>query len=143
MSEFQAATDVVEDRFHGAKIMFLDSSSSRTRLELIEPMGEESPLTHGLERGGGVHHLCFQVATVEGIGSWCKKSSIRKVFGPYPAPAFGGRKVVFVHSPGLGLIEFVETKNAIDLENLNDVSGKQLMKSFLDYKKLMNRKAKL
>lgn len=137
MTEFSDAEPVVEDPYHSARIQFLSSpKKSFPRLELIEPMGGDSPLNGGLERGGGPHHICFQVASVEAIDDWCRKASIRKVFGPNPAPAFGdGREVVFVHAPGLGLVEFVSTQDAGDIHEFNTVSASPLIKSFLAQRK--------
>ena len=31
------------------------------RIEFIEPVGNESPVRKALEKGGGFHHICFEV----------------------------------------------------------------------------------
>lgn len=136
-SEFQNAGPVVEDLNHFARIQFLACSKMKfPRLELIEPIGGESPLNRGLEQGGGSHHFCFQVASVASVDAWCRKTSIRKVFGPNHAPAFGeGRDVVFAHAPGLGLVEFVSTPGAPDISEYSDLSASPLVKSFLAKRK--------
>lgn len=35
-----------------------------TRLELIEPIGDDSPVTIFAKKGGGYHHLCFEVPDI-------------------------------------------------------------------------------
>ena len=145
VSNFSASSQIVEDAYHGARIQFLSSPQQPfPRLELIEPLGGDSPLNEGLDRGGGVHHLCFQIAFVNTVEAWCKRVSIRKVYGPNPAPAFGdNRQVIFVYSPGLGLIEFVDTPGAQPIEDFNDISGTPMLKAFLDHKKRINKRTSL
>jgi methylmalonyl-CoA/ethylmalonyl-CoA epimerase len=39
-------------------------------IELIEPLGDNSPITNFLkERGAGLHHLCFEVDNIEKVGN--------------------------------------------------------------------------
>lgn len=37
-----------------------------TKIELLEPLGEESPITAFLERSpsGGIHHVCYEVEDI-------------------------------------------------------------------------------
>ncbi|PHY08211.1 MAG: methylmalonyl-CoA epimerase [Nitrosarchaeum sp.] len=34
------------------------------KLELIEPIGDDSPVTNFAQKGGGFHHLCFEVPNI-------------------------------------------------------------------------------
>lgn len=34
-------------------------------LELIEPAGNDSPISNFLDKGGGFHHLCFEVKDIQ------------------------------------------------------------------------------
>ena len=133
MSEFSLAGPITEDPHHHARIQFLSNPKvAYPRLELIEPMGKNSPLRHELLRGGGSHHVCFQVGSLDGVQTWCKMTGARLIYGPNPAPAFGeGRDVVFVHAPGLGLVEFVSTAGAQDFASINKLSITSLVKAFL------------
>ncbi|MBM3911187.1 MAG: methylmalonyl-CoA epimerase [Thaumarchaeota archaeon] len=36
-----------------------------TRLELIEPIGDDSPVANFAQKGGGYHHLCFEVPDIQ------------------------------------------------------------------------------
>ncbi len=49
---------------HGVTVVFVDTGD--TRIELLEPLGEESPIARFLERNpsGGMHHLCFEVTDI-------------------------------------------------------------------------------
>ena len=47
---------------HGVTTVFVDLAN--TRIELLHPLGEDSPIARFLERhpSGGVHHLCYEVS---------------------------------------------------------------------------------
>ncbi len=83
--------------------------------------------------GGGVHHLCFQIETLDEYDDLIKKAGFTAVSGPAFAPAFGhGRRVAFVHAPGLGLLEFVETPGAPPIRRVTGLSAKGLKRAFPD-----------
>ena len=46
---------------HGVTVVFIDSGNSK--IELLEPLGDDSPIAKYLERNpdGGMHHMCFEV----------------------------------------------------------------------------------
>ena len=46
---------------HGVTVVFINSGNSK--IELLEPLGEDSPIAKYLERNpdGGMHHMCFEV----------------------------------------------------------------------------------
>jgi len=48
----------------GVKVCFVDTPNSQ--IELIEPLGENSPIAKFLEKNprGGQHHICFEVADI-------------------------------------------------------------------------------
>jgi len=124
---------VVEDPYHQCRVLFLAADAGdKSRLELVEPLGGESPLAKAADRGGGIHHIGFRVASLLGLDAWCRAARFRKVMGPNPAPAFGpGREVAFVYAPGIGLIELIETEGATTLDNLADIDARPLMAAFL------------
>ena len=46
---------------HGVTVVFVNLPN--TKVELLEPLGEKSPIAAFLERNpsGGIHHLCYEV----------------------------------------------------------------------------------
>jgi len=50
---------------HGVTVVFVDLPN--TRIELLEPLGDGSPVSNFLERnnGGGIHHLCVEVDDIK------------------------------------------------------------------------------
>lgn len=52
-------------------------------IELLEPTEEQSPVTEFLKkRGGGLHHICFEVDDIEGITDRLRKRGLRMVCEP-------------------------------------------------------------
>jgi len=49
---------------HGVTVIFVELEN--TRIELLEPLGDRSPIRQFLERNprGGTHHLCFEVEDI-------------------------------------------------------------------------------
>lgn len=81
-----------------------------TRLELLQPIGPDSPIAKFLaKRGPGVHHLCFEVNDLDGAVNDLKSRGFRMV-NEVPVPGADGKRVAFLHpSAGRGvLIELSE-----------------------------------
>ncbi len=95
---------------HGVTTVFVNTGN--TKLELLEPLGDSSPIAAFLERNpaGGVHHLCFEV---EDLDSACAQltSAGMRVLGE-PKIGAHGLPVVFLHPKDCGgvLIELEQTK---------------------------------
>jgi methylmalonyl-CoA/ethylmalonyl-CoA epimerase len=77
-------------------------------LELIEPASEDSPVWRDAKKGGGLNHLCYEVADMDKQIEQSVQQGAMIARPPLPAIAFGGRRVVFLYFLELGLIEFVE-----------------------------------
>jgi methylmalonyl-CoA/ethylmalonyl-CoA epimerase len=95
---------------HGVTVIFIDLPN--TRIELLEPLGEGSPIAAFLERNpsGGIHHLCYEVADIEAARSQLTAEGAR-VLGDVKIGAHGN-PVLFLHPKDmLGcLIELEEVR---------------------------------
>jgi methylmalonyl-CoA/ethylmalonyl-CoA epimerase len=93
----------------GVRVCFVDAPNSQ--IELIEPLGESSPLHGFLSRNpaGGQHHVCFEVPDIEEAKAEMEAKGA-KVLGP-PRIGAHGTPVIFVHPRDLGgvLVELMET----------------------------------
>ncbi len=81
-----------------------------SRIELLEPMSADSPISRFLEkRGPGLHHIAVRVddirATLDGL-----KASGTRLIDEVPRVGAGGCLVAFVHPSSTGgvLLELVE-----------------------------------
>ena len=93
----------------GVRVCFVDLPNSQ--IELIEPLGETSPL-HGFltkNPAGGQHHLCFEVPDIHAAKAEMEAKGA-KVLGE-PRIGAHGTPVIFLHPKGTGgvLVELMET----------------------------------
>ncbi len=82
---------------HGVTVSFVVLPN--TKVELLEPLGETSPILSFLEKNknGGIHHLCFEVEDIEAAVEKMTAEG-KRVLGNVKTGAHG-KPVVFVH-PG-------------------------------------------
>jgi methylmalonyl-CoA/ethylmalonyl-CoA epimerase len=80
---------------HGVTTVFIDLPN--TRIELLEPLGEASPIAAFLARNpaGGIHHLCYEVDDVKAVGKQLAAKGVR-ILGE-PKIGAHGKPVVFLH----------------------------------------------
>lgn len=84
------------------------------KIEIIEPMGPDSPVAKFLEkRGEGLHHVCYEVADLEKTLRALKNKGI-PLIDEAPRPGAHGRRIAFVHPRGAGgvLVELAERQSA-------------------------------
>lgn len=81
-----------------------------TRLELLEPLSESSPIAKFIaKRGEGLHHVSLRVPDLSAAVERLKKDGVRLVSDEMKIGA-GGHRFVFVHPSSAGgvLLELVE-----------------------------------
>ena len=79
------------------------------QIELVEPAAEDSPVLRFLrERGGGFHHVCYEVNHLENELVAMKSRGALIVKRPKPAVAFEGRRIAWVLTAEKLLVELLE-----------------------------------
>jgi methylmalonyl-CoA/ethylmalonyl-CoA epimerase len=93
----------------GVRVCFVDAPNSQ--IELIEPLGPESPIARFLEKNpeGGQHHLCFEVPDIEEARTYYEGQGTR-ILGPTRIGAHG-TPIFFLHPKDTGgvLTEIMES----------------------------------
>jgi methylmalonyl-CoA epimerase len=87
-----------------------------TTIELIEPLNEQSPVFAFLQKGGGVHHFCYELD--ENIDSFINKQRIQGaiiICHPVYDIAFD-RKIAFLYKSG----KIFEVVEALKFKTKND-----------------------
>jgi methylmalonyl-CoA/ethylmalonyl-CoA epimerase len=102
--------NIVFDPIQKVRVTFLQGNNpSDALIELVEPGGPESPVTRFLERrGGGLHHLCYEMADLDAHLAFCKAVGTMIIHPPVPAVAFGGRRIAWALTEKNLLVEFLE-----------------------------------
>ncbi|KAB2738649.1 methylmalonyl-CoA epimerase [Brucella anthropi] len=82
---------------HGVTVVFIDVGN--TKIELLEPLGEGSPIAAFLEKNpfGGMHHLCYEVADIIAARDRLKAEGARILGDGEPKTGAHGKPVLFLH----------------------------------------------
>lgn len=74
-----------------------------TKIELLEPLGEGSPIASFLERHpqGGIHHLCYEVDDIVAARDHLRVLGVRVLGGEEPETGAHGKPVLFLHPKDL------------------------------------------
>lgn len=75
-----------------------------TKIELVEPLGANSPIAKFLERNprGGIHHICFEVADIQAAHALMKDMGVNITGTGAPSAGAHGKPVIFLHPKDFG-----------------------------------------
>jgi methylmalonyl-CoA/ethylmalonyl-CoA epimerase len=88
--EMDAATEPVPDPLQKVSASFVEVGHGRDlHIEILEPTEKDSPITGFLEkRGGGLHHLCFEVDDIGKASSHLVQHGFKLVCAPVECAAY-------------------------------------------------------
>ncbi|HKA73720.1 MAG TPA: methylmalonyl-CoA epimerase [Xanthobacteraceae bacterium] len=92
--DVSAAVDQPE---HGVTTVFV--TLPNTKIELLAPLGEISPIAKFLERNpdGGIHHVCYEVDDIVAARDRLKRDGARVLGDGEPKMGAHGKPVLFLH----------------------------------------------
>jgi len=82
---------------HGVTVVFVELPN--TKIELLYPLGENSPIRGFLERNpsGGIHHLCYEVEDIAAARDRLRAAGARVLGSGEPKTGAHGKPVLFLH----------------------------------------------
>ena len=82
---------------HGVTVVFIDTSNAK--VELLEPLGEASPVAIFLEKNptGGMHHICYEVQDIAAAIARLTEAGARILGDGRPRIGAHGNPVIFLH----------------------------------------------
>ena len=82
---------------HGVTVVFVDLGN--TKIELLEPLGADSPVGNFLARnpGGGMHHVCYEVDDIIAARDRLKAQGARVLGNGEPKIGAHDKPVLFLH----------------------------------------------
>ena len=86
------------DQFeHGVRVVFIELPN--TKIELLEPLGENSPIEKFLEKNkkGGIHHICFEVEDIDHAILRLEKDGATVLGDGKAKIGAHGKPVIFLH----------------------------------------------
>jgi methylmalonyl-CoA/ethylmalonyl-CoA epimerase len=90
-------SEAVPQPEHGVTTVFIRLPN--TKIELLEPLGDSSPITKFLERSpdGGIHHLCYEVEDIRAARDTLMATGARVLGDGEPKIGAHGKPVLFLH----------------------------------------------
>lgn len=81
---------------HGVTVVFVELPN--TKVELLAPLGDGSPIAAFLAKtGGGMHHVCYEVEDLHGARDRLLASGARVLGDGEPKVGAHGKLVLFLH----------------------------------------------
>lgn len=82
---------------HGVRVVFVELPN--TKIELLEPLDESSPIQAFLERSpsGGIHHICYEVDNILAARDKLRTTGARVLGDGEPKVGAHGKPVLFLH----------------------------------------------
>jgi methylmalonyl-CoA/ethylmalonyl-CoA epimerase len=106
---FHQVTDITYDPLQHVNLVMLEQESLQ-RVELIQPIDENSASFSFMKSGGGLHHFCFKVDDLEKAIADLKEQKFLLFVKPVPAILFNHKRVCFLFSKrDRSIIELVES----------------------------------
>lgn len=90
-------TPATQEPEHGVTVVFINLDN--TKIELLEPLGEDSPIAKFLEKNpnGGIHHVCYEVDDIIKARDQLKADGARVLGDGDPKIGAHGKPVLFLH----------------------------------------------
>lgn len=99
---------ITHDPLQQARVTFLSRDDGGPLVELVEPAGPGAPLSKFVSAGGGLHHLCYEVKSLDEEVRLARSVGSLIVRPPVPAVAFGGRRIAWLFTKQKLLVEYLE-----------------------------------
>jgi methylmalonyl-CoA/ethylmalonyl-CoA epimerase len=90
-------SEAVPQPDHGVTTVFI--TLPNTKIELLEPLGVDSPIANFLARnpGGGIHHICYEVEDIAAASRALIEGGARILGDGQPKIGAHGKPVLFLH----------------------------------------------
>jgi methylmalonyl-CoA/ethylmalonyl-CoA epimerase len=92
-----STSEKVAQPAHGVSTVFV--TLPNTKIELLEPLGDNSPIAKFLERNpdGGIHHICYEVEDIIAARDRLAAQGARVLGDGEPKIGAHGKPVLFLH----------------------------------------------
>jgi len=97
-----------DDPVQNVSVCFLSRGEGDPVMELVAPLGPNSPIDRTLKKGGGIYHVCYQVRDINAAIRHLTDQGSLLLSGPVPAVAFGMREIAWLMTEIGLLVELVQ-----------------------------------
>ena len=104
---YKCVENKIVDKKRKVIIQFIENGDYS--IELVAPLGKESPVTNLLKKqGNSPYHICYETDNLEKEIKDLDDDGFVIISDLLKAPAINNKKVIFLYKKEIGLIELVE-----------------------------------
>ncbi len=105
---YEMTSGPFDDPIQKVSVCFLGRGDGDLAIELVAPLGDDSPVSGKLKGGGGAYHICYEVPNIRAsIKHLVDKCSLL-ISGPDPAVAFNQREIAWLMTEARVLVELLQ-----------------------------------
>jgi methylmalonyl-CoA/ethylmalonyl-CoA epimerase len=106
--KYELISGPFDDPIQKVSVCFMNRGVGDPKLELVAPLGTESPIHRILKRGGGTYHICYLVPDINAAISHLVQQNSVLISGPVPAVAFEMREIAWLMTEADLLVELLQ-----------------------------------
>ena len=107
---YECTSGPFDDPVQKVSVCFLSRGEGDMTLELVAPLGADSPVRTTLKKGGSAYHMCYEVPDIDAAIAHLSDNDCLALGSPVPAVAFGHRRIAWMMTPTWQLIELMESR---------------------------------
>ncbi len=114
----EAWGEPVIDPIQKVEVLLLNTGyGAEVTIELIRPLGEDSPVYRFLEKkGGGLHHLSFAVEDIHAAISYLESQGAKILGDIVPSTAHQSNPSAWLYTSSRELVELIEINSSPDVQ---------------------------
>lgn len=105
---YEVESGPFDDPIQNVSVCFLTRGPGDSLIELVAPLGPNSPIDLTLKKGGGAYHICYQVPDIRAAVEHLRGQGSFLLSGPVPARAFDMREIAWLMTEAGLLVELVQ-----------------------------------
>ena len=105
---YELVSGPVDDPIQKVSVCFLSRSEGETMIELVAPLGPNSPVIGAIKKGAGIYHICYEVKDLSASIEHLTTNGAYLISGPDPAVAFDQRQIAWLMTRTNLLVELLQ-----------------------------------
>jgi methylmalonyl-CoA/ethylmalonyl-CoA epimerase len=105
---YELVSGPFDDPIQKVSVCFLSRGGEDMMIELVAPLGSDSPVNRTLKKGGGAYHVCYEVPDIQAAIKHLVGQGAMLLSGPVPAVAFNLREIAWLMAQPNLLVELLQ-----------------------------------